>query len=187
MLLRRKSTNEIPVHVYNTSNVKKYTQEGTAIIVKFACPDCREIFNTVSELAHHVDNNHVKRAPSLENLSPEDKRWVLDGHDVSSQFQEYRRSCITASRTAEFAVESHIFPPSLLTAARTEILAKYKRNTFQAHVRSAFQSIIQQFVDENITETRAEIELLSLCEPAVTPSLQDSIEPTEYDVQLSWQ
>jgi hypothetical protein len=121
-----------------------------------------DIFNTVSGLVHHVDNNHVKRAPSLENLSPEDKRWVLDGHNISSQFHEYRRSCITASRTAEFAVESHcnellamsgilvlqrrgsyedlptdIFPPSLLTTARTEILAKYKRNTFQPHVRSA--------------------------------------------------
>ena len=74
-----------------------------------------------------------------------------------------------------------IFPPSLLTAVCTEILAKYKRNTFQPHVRSAVQSIIQQFVDENITETRAKIELLSLCELVVTPSPQDSIEPTEYE------
>jgi hypothetical protein len=186
--------------------VKKYTQEGTAINIKFACSGCRDIFNTVSEFAHHVDNNHVKRAPSLENLSPKDKRWVLDGHDVSNQFIEYRQSCITASRTAEFAVESHfnellamsgililqrrgnyedlstdIFPPSLLTAARTEILSKYKRNTFQPHVRSAVQSIIQQFVDENITETRAKIEFLSLCEPVVTPLPQDYIEPTEYE------
>ncbi|KAG1305208.1 hypothetical protein G6F64_008561 [Rhizopus arrhizus] len=200
------STDGIPVHVYSTSNVKKYTQEGIAINIKFSCPGCRDIFNTVSELAHHVDNNHVKSAPSLENLSPKDKRWVLDGHDISNQFIEYRRSCIAASRTAEFAVESHfnellamsgilvlqrrgnyedlptdIFPPSLLTAARTEILSKYKRNTFQPYVRSAVQSIIQQFVDENITETRAKIELLSLCEPVVTPLPQDYIEPTEYE------
>ncbi|PHZ09879.1 uncharacterized protein RHIMIDRAFT_293860 [Rhizopus microsporus ATCC 52813] len=79
---------------------------------------------------------------------------------------------------------TNIFPPSLLTAARTEILSKYKRNTFQPHVRSAVQSIIQQFVDENITETRAKIELLSLCEPVVTPLPQDSIEPTEYECAI---
>ncbi|KAI9311817.1 hypothetical protein BX666DRAFT_2021173 [Dichotomocladium elegans] len=198
-----KSTDGIPVHVYNKSNVKKYTQEGITIITKFACPSCRDIFNTVSELAHHVDNNHVKRTPSLEKLPPEDKRWVIDGHDISSRFQEYRQSCIIASRMTEFAVESHfnellamsgilvlqrrgnlptdIFPPSLLMAARTELLAKYRRDTFQPHVRSAVQSIIQQFVDENITKTRAKIELLSLCKPIVSPSPQDSIKPTEYE------
>ncbi|KAL0090249.1 hypothetical protein J3Q64DRAFT_1813590 [Phycomyces blakesleeanus] len=194
------------LHVYNTSNVKKYTKEGTEIIIKFSCPGCRDVFSIVSELAHHVDNNHVKRAPTLENLTIEDQRWVLNGHDISSQFQEYRQSCITASRTTEFAVESHfnellaisgipvlqrrgnyedlptdIFPPSSLTTVRTEILAEYKRNTFQLHIREAVQSIIQQFVDENITEIRAKIELLSLCEPVVTPSPQDSIEPTEYE------
>lgn len=102
-----KSIDGIPGHVYNTSNVNKYTQKGTAIFIKFACPGCRDMFNTVSELAHHVDNSHVERAPSLENLSPEDKRWVLDGHDISSQFHKYRQSCITASRKAKFAVESH--------------------------------------------------------------------------------
>ncbi|KAL7327132.1 hypothetical protein PS15p_209367 [Mucor circinelloides] len=56
-----------------------------------------------------------------------------------------------------------IFPPSLLTTARTGILAKYKRNTFQPHVRSAVQSIIQQFVDEKITETRASLTLRASC------------------------
>ncbi|ORE00728.1 hypothetical protein BCV72DRAFT_173983, partial [Rhizopus microsporus var. microsporus] len=65
-----RSTDGIPVHVYNRSNMKKYTQKGTTISIKFACPSCRDTFNTVSELAHHVDNNHVKRAPLLENLSP---------------------------------------------------------------------------------------------------------------------
>ncbi|KAG0940447.1 hypothetical protein G6F57_008442 [Rhizopus arrhizus] len=161
------STDGIPVHVYNTSNVRKYTQEGIAINIKFSCPGCRDIFNTVSELAHHVDNNHVKSAPSLENLSPKDKRWVLDGHDISNQFIKYRRSCIAASRTAEFAVESHF----------NELLAMSGILVLQ----SAVQSIIQQFVDENITETRAKIELLSLCEPVVTPLPQDYIEPTEYE------
>ncbi|KAG1127479.1 hypothetical protein G6F42_006854 [Rhizopus arrhizus] len=147
--------------------MRKYTQEGIAINIKFSCPGCRDIFNTVSELAHHVDNNHVKSAPSLENLSPKDKRWVLDGHDISNQFIKYRRSCIAASRTAEFAVESHF----------NELLAMSGILVLQ----SAVQSIIQQFVDENITETRAKIELLSLCEPVVTPLPQDYIEPTEYE------
>ncbi|KAI9025356.1 hypothetical protein CLU79DRAFT_745221 [Phycomyces nitens] len=102
-----KSTDGIPMHVYNTSNMKKYTQEGTHIITKFACPCCCDIFNIVSKLARHVDNKHVTRAPSLENLSPKDKRWVLDGHDISSLFHEYCQSCIAASHTAEFAIEIH--------------------------------------------------------------------------------
>ncbi|KAI9025355.1 hypothetical protein CLU79DRAFT_691564, partial [Phycomyces nitens] len=37
------------------------------------------------------------------------------------------------------------------------------------------------FVDEDITETRARIELLTLCEPTATSSPQDSIEPMEYE------
>ncbi|KAI7854093.1 hypothetical protein BDC45DRAFT_535961 [Circinella umbellata] len=176
-----KSRDGIPAHVYNTSNVKKYTQEGTTINIKFACLGCCNILNTTSELAHHVDNNHVKRALSLENLSPKDKRWVLNGHDISNQFHEYRRSCITASRTAEFAIESHFNELLAMSAVRTEILSKYKHNTFQPQVRSAIQSIIQRFVDDNTTETRAKIELLSLCEPVVTPLPQDFIEPTVYE------
>ncbi|KAL0091825.1 hypothetical protein J3Q64DRAFT_1813304 [Phycomyces blakesleeanus] len=180
-----KSTDRIPVRVYNTSNVKKYTQD-TDIIIKFAFPGCRNIFNTASELENHVNNNLVKITLSLENLSPEDKRWVLDGRDISSQFHKYRRYYITASRTAKFAAESRfnellamsdlptdIFSPSLLRIVRTGILVKYKRNTFHPH-------IIQQSVDEDITETRSVIELLPLCDPVVTSSPQDYIEPTEY-------
>ncbi|CAO3626807.1 unnamed protein product [Mucor fragilis] len=72
-----------------------------------------------------------------------------------------------------------VFPSSLLTAARKEKLGSYGRNTFQPQVRLAIQLIIQQFVDENISETRAKIELLSLCEPPATPSPQDSIQATE--------
>ncbi|CAO3597009.1 unnamed protein product [Absidia cylindrospora] len=189
-----KSADGIPVHVYNTSNVKKYTGENSRIIIKFACPGCRDMFDTVSQLAQHFDGNHINSGPSIENLSPGDKRWVVNGHDITRQLFEYRRSCINVSHLNEFAIESHFnellamsgilvlqrranygdlptdkFSPSLLVAARSEILAKYRHDNFQAHIRSELQSIIQRFVDEIITETRTKIELLTLCESTVTP------------------
>ncbi|KAI9484770.1 hypothetical protein BDB00DRAFT_878486 [Zychaea mexicana] len=192
--------------------------KGAIVLLKKLCLDCEEPFSRFQDMKRHIFTKHGK---DLTTRSKKDHGKSTDGTPVhvyntsnnsritstiTIQFHEYRRSCITASRTAEFAVESHfnevltmsgilvlqrrgnyedlptdIFPPSLLTAARTEILAKYKRNTFQPHVRSAVQSIIQQFVDEIITETRAKIELLSLCVPDVTPPPQDYIEPTEYE------
>ncbi|KAI8394038.1 uncharacterized protein BYT42DRAFT_487579 [Radiomyces spectabilis] len=200
-----KSVDGFPVHVYNESNVKKYTKQRTTVIIKFACPSCNGLFNEASELSHHVNNNHIKIPPSLEDVPPAENRWLVQGHDVSTKFHDYRQTCILASRTTDFAIETHfnellamsgilvlqrrdgykdlpvdVFPPSLLTAARNEILASYRRDTytFQPHVRSALQSIIQKFVDEKITETRARIELLSLCEPVDSP---EDPETTEYE------
>ncbi|CEI92127.1 hypothetical protein RMCBS344292_06398 [Rhizopus microsporus] len=73
-----------------------------------------------------------------------------------------------------------LFPSTLLTAAHKETLAKhYRRDTFQSHVGLALQSINQRFVDENITETGAKIEFLSLCEPVAKSSSQNSIGPTK--------
>ncbi|ORZ12400.1 hypothetical protein BCR42DRAFT_394830 [Absidia repens] len=109
----------------------------------------------------------------VENLPPAEKRWFVNDQDISRKFHEYRQSCILVSCTTEFFIETHfnellamsgvlvsqrrsgyvdlptdIFSFSLLTAARTETLAKYRRDTFKPHVSSALQSIIQQFVDE---------------------------------------
>ncbi|KAI9254866.1 hypothetical protein BY458DRAFT_558682 [Sporodiniella umbellata] len=130
----------------------------------------------------------------LKKLSSEDNQWVLDGHNVSSKSYECRQSCITASRTIEFAVESHFsklldFSDILVLqrrdTARTKILAQCNRNTFKSHLKSAVQSIIQRFVNENITKTRPKIELFSLYEPAVTSSQQDLIEATKYECTVT--
>ncbi|CEG65679.1 hypothetical protein RMATCC62417_02413 [Rhizopus microsporus] len=162
-----KSAHGIPTLVYNTNNVKK-CKENTTIIIKFSCPGCRDTFDTVSGFVHHVDNSHIKILPSLKNLLPKEKRWFLDGQDVSSKFRDYHQLCNLASRTTEFAIESHftellampgilvfqqrrddyddlptdLFSSTLLTTTRKETLAKYRRDTFQSHVRLALQSII---------------------------------------------
>ncbi|KAI8394042.1 uncharacterized protein BYT42DRAFT_609798 [Radiomyces spectabilis] len=140
-----KSVDGFPVHVYNESNVKKYTKQRTTVIIKFACPSCNGLFNEASELSHHVNNNHIKIPPSLEDVPPAENRWLVQGHDVSTKFHDYRQMCILASRTTDFAIETHfnellamsgilvlqrrdsykdlpadVFPPSLLTAARNE-------------------------------------------------------------------
>lgn len=70
-----KSAHGIPTHVYNTNNVKK-CKENITIIIKVSCPGCRDTFDTVSGLAHHVDDIHIKISPSLENL-PKEKTMFL--------------------------------------------------------------------------------------------------------------
>lgn len=149
-----KSAHGVPTHVYNTSNVKKY-KENTTTIIKLPYPGCRDMFVTVSRLAHHVDDSRIKISSSLESFSPKEKRWLLDGQDISSKFHDYRQLRILALRTTDFAIESHfnellamsdilvfqrrsdyddlptdLFPSTLLTAARKETLAKYRRDTF---------------------------------------------------------
>ncbi|CAO3643707.1 unnamed protein product [Mucor fragilis] len=60
----------------------------------------------------------------------------------------------------------NIFPPMLLQAMRSNVISKYRRDTFNLQISSRLKTIIQQYIDEEIEETRAKIELLTLSEEA---------------------
>ncbi|KAG0734481.1 hypothetical protein G6F57_011072 [Rhizopus arrhizus] len=117
------------------------------------------------------------------------------------KFHRYRNSCIRAQSTITFSIKTHFnellatsgiivlqrrcnyesipledVAPVLLQAARTVTLAKFTHASFQPHLQSQLKSIIQRFVDDEISDARAIIELLSLCE--AIPSLEVQQEAT---------
>ncbi|CEG79747.1 hypothetical protein RMATCC62417_14176 [Rhizopus microsporus] len=80
-----------------------------------------------------------------------------------------------------------LFPSTLLTAARKETLAKYKRGTFQPYVRLALQSIIQRFVDENTTEIQAKSSFYHFANRSRNPRHKILLHQLKTNVLLSWQ
>ncbi|CEG73430.1 hypothetical protein RMATCC62417_08815 [Rhizopus microsporus] len=49
---------------------------------------------------------------------------------------------------------------------RSNVISKYRRDTFNLQISSRLKTIIQQYIDEEMEETRAKIELLTLSEEA---------------------
>ncbi|KAL7317882.1 hypothetical protein PS15m_004180 [Mucor circinelloides] len=146
--------------------------------------------NTKSELASHVDSIHIVNNPSVQQL-PTDGHWIMQQEDILLKFHHYRSLCIKNSRTTTFTIEDHfnellsmsgilvlqkrydyqslpinIFPPTLLQAMRSNVISKYRRDTFNLQISSRLKTIIQQYIDEEMEETRAKIELLTLSEEA---------------------
>ncbi|RCH80833.1 hypothetical protein CU097_002091 [Rhizopus azygosporus] len=187
---RTKSDQGNAVHVYNKTNIEKYNKARIKILVKFACISCTNVMNTKSELASHVDSIHIVNNPSVQQL-PTDGHWIMQREDISLKFHHYRSLCIKNSRTTTFTIEDHfnellsmsgilvlqkrydyqslpinIFPPTLLQAMRSNVISKYRRDTFNLQISSRLKTIIQQYIDEEMEETRAKIELLTLSEEA---------------------
>lgn len=115
----------------------------------------------------------------------------MQREDISLKFHHYRSLCIKNSRTTTFTIEDHfnellsmsgilvlqkrydyqslpinIFPPTLLQAMRSNVISKYRRDTFNLQISSRLKTIIQRYIDEEMEERRAKIELLTLSEEA---------------------
>lgn len=65
--------------------------------------------------------------------------------------------------------------PALLQAARTVTLAKFARASFQPYLQSQLKSTIQRFVDDEISEERTIIELLSFCKDTPSQEVTSSV------------
>ncbi|RCH87849.1 hypothetical protein CU097_008360 [Rhizopus azygosporus] len=116
-----KSAHGIPTHVYNTNNVKK-CKENITIIIKVSCPGCRDTFDTVSGLAHHVDDIHIKISPSLENL-PKEKTMFLRWSGHFNELMAMPGILVFQQRRDDYNdLPTDLFPSTLLTTTRKETL-----------------------------------------------------------------
>ncbi|EIE76337.1 hypothetical protein G6F46_005590 [Rhizopus delemar] len=181
---------DIAVHAYNHKNLNRYKKAGAMIVVKFACISCRNVFDRKSDLAKHVDSVHVIKKTSIEQLSSAGNNWMVQGQDFSLKFNLFRRMCQEKAAAATmFTIEdsfnellslsgvlvlqkrcnyhslpTQIFPPELLQAMRADMINKCQRNSFDPQLFLRLKRIIQQYVDDEMDETRTKIELLTICE-----------------------
>jgi hypothetical protein len=183
---------DIVVHAYNQKNLNKFKKADAMIIVKFACISCRNVFDQKSDLANHVDSVQVIKKILIEQLSSTGNNWIVQGQDVSLKFNLFRRMCqekAAAAAAAMLTVENsfnellslsgvlvlqkrynyqslptQLFPPELLQAMRADMINKYQRKYFDPQLFLRLKSIIQQYVDDEMVETCARIELLNICE-----------------------
>ncbi|KAI7864669.1 hypothetical protein BDF14DRAFT_1832415 [Spinellus fusiger] len=187
---RTKSDHGNAVHIYNKTSIEKYNKMCIRTIKKFACISCSNVLDTKSELASHTDSTHVINNQGVEQLLA-NGHWIVQGEDISLKFHQYRSLCIKNSISVTVAIDSHfnellsmsgilvlqkrynyqslpadLFPPKLLKAIHSKIISKYRRDTFNPQIFSQLKKVIQQFIDEEIEETRAKIELLTLSEEA---------------------
>ncbi|KAI8394044.1 uncharacterized protein BYT42DRAFT_28544 [Radiomyces spectabilis] len=65
------------------------------------------VHGTTYPMATTIFGKSRWRRATLENLPLAENRWFVQGHDVSTKFHDYRQACILASRTTEFAIETH--------------------------------------------------------------------------------
>jgi hypothetical protein len=151
---------------------------------------CNSTFNTKSELALHIDQLHILEGSPAEQL-PADNHWIIQEDDVSEKFYQYRCFCIEKSKTTNLALEENfneilsmsgilvlqkrndyqvipksIFSPELLQEMRSNIMNSYQRECFNPVLFSRLNTIIQQYNNDDISETQTKIRLLTLSEEA---------------------
>ncbi|KAG1276196.1 hypothetical protein G6F66_012596 [Rhizopus arrhizus] len=179
---------DIVVHAYSQKNLNKFKKADVMIIVKFACISCRNVFDQKSDLANHVDSVQVIKKTLIEQLSSTGNNWIVQGQDISLKFNLFRRMCqekaaamltvensfnellslsgvlVMQKRYNYQSLPTQLFPPELLQAMRADMINKYQRKAFNPQLFLRLKSIIQQYVDDEMDETRTEIELLTICE-----------------------